>query len=151
MSELRELYQEIVLDHNSRPRNFKEIPDADRVVEGYNPLCGDRIKLYVKLNGDTIADIGFQGTGCAISRASASMMTQEVKGMTIGDAEEVFGAFHHMVTGNHDEKLDFGELGDLEVMAGVADFPSRVKCATLAWHSLHSALEGRDGLVTTER
>ena len=150
MSELRELYQEIVLDHNSRPRNFKEIEDADRVVEGYNPLCGDKIMLYVKFEDGAIVDIGFQGTGCAISRASASLMTQQVKGCTVAQAEELFDRFHDMVTGNVDGDLDFEDLGDLEVMAGVANFPSRVKCATLSWHSLRSALEGREAQVTTE-
>ncbi len=150
MSELRELYQEIVLDHNSRPRNFKEIEDADRVVEGYNPLCGDKIMLYVKFEGDTIADIGFQGTGCAISRASASLMTQQVKGRNVAQAEKLFDRFHEMVTGNVDGDLDFEDLGDLEVMAGVSNFPSRVKCATLSWHSLRSALKSQEARVTTE-
>ncbi len=150
MSELRELYQEIVLDHNSRPRNFKEIEDADRVVEGYNPLCGDKIMLYVKFEGDTIADIGFQGTGCAISRASASLMTQQVKGRNVAQAEKLFDRFHEMVTGNVDGDLDFEDLGDLEVMAGVSNFPSRVKCATLSWHSLRSALKSQEAHVTTE-
>ena len=150
MSELRELYQEIVLDHNSRPRNFKEIEDADRVVEGFNPLCGDKIMLYVKFEGDTIADIGFQGTGCAISRASASLMTQQVKGGTVAQAEKLFDRFHAMVTGNVDGDLDFEDLGDLEVMAGVSNFPSRVKCATLSWHSLRSALKSQEAQVTTE-
>ena len=150
MSELRELYQEIVLDHNSRPRNFKEIEDADRVVEGFNPLCGDKIMLYVKFEGDTIADIGFQGTGCAISRASASLMTQQVKGGTVAQAEKLFDRFHEMVTGTVDGNLDFEDLGDLEVMAGVSNFPSRVKCATLSWHSLRSALKSQEAQVTTE-
>ncbi|MCH8191062.1 MAG: SUF system NifU family Fe-S cluster assembly protein [Chloroflexi bacterium] len=150
MSELRELYQEIVLDHNSRPRNFKEIEDADRVVEGFNPLCGDKIMLYVKFEGDTIADIGFQGTGCAISRASASLMTQQVKGGTVAQAEKLFDRFHEMVTGTVDGDLDFEDLGDLEVMAGVSNFPSRVKCATLSWHSLRSALKSQEAQVTTE-
>ena len=150
MSELRELYQEIVLDHNSRPRNFKEIEDADRVVEGFNPLCGDKIMLYVKFEGDTIADIGFQGTGCAISRASASLMTQQVKGRNVAQAEKLFDRFHEMVTGNVDGDLDFEDLGDLEVMAGVSNFPSRVKCATLSWHSLRSALKSQEAQVTTE-
>ena len=150
MSELRELYQEIVLDHNSRPRNFKEIEDADRVVEGFNPLCGYKIVLYVKFEGDTIADIGFQGTGCAISRASASLMTQQVKGGTVAQAEKLFDRFHEMVTGTVEGDLDFEDLGDLEVMAGVSNFPSRVKCATLSWHSLRSALKSQEAQVTTE-
>lgn len=150
MSELRELYQEIVLDHNSRPRNFKEIEDADRVVEGFNPLCGDKIMLYVKFQGDTIVDIGFQGSGCAISRASASLMTQQVKGSTVAQAEQLFDRFHEMVTGNGGGDQDFEDLGDLEVMAGVSNFPSRVKCATLSWHSLRSALKSDESHATTE-
>ncbi|MBI3744795.1 MAG: SUF system NifU family Fe-S cluster assembly protein [Chloroflexi bacterium] len=150
VSELRELYQDIVLDHNSRPRNFKSLPDADRVVDGYNPLCGDKIKLFVKLDGNRIVDIGFQGSGCAISRASASLMTQEVKGKSKAAAEALFGKFHHMVTHGRNGHHDSDDLGELEVMAGVAEFPSRVKCATLAWHTLHAALEGKAQAVSTE-
>ncbi len=149
MSELRELYQELVLDHNSRPRNFREMENATTRMEGYNPLCGDRVTVYVKLGGGRIEDVSFQGSGCAISRASASMMTTTIKGKTIDEAERLFGAFHEMVTGEGDPEED-DELGDLEVLAGVAEFPSRVKCATLSWHSMLSALKGQKEPVSTE-
>ena len=149
MSELRELYQELVLDHNSRPRNFREMENATTRMEGYNPLCGDRVTVYVKLDGRCIEDVSFQGSGCAISRASASMMTTTIKGKTIDEAERLFGAFHEMVTGEGDPDDD-DDLGDLEVLAGVAEFPSRVKCATLSWHSMLAALEGQKEPVSTE-
>lgn len=149
MSELRELYQELVLDHNSRPRNFRELENATTRMEGYNPLCGDRVTVYVKLDGRCIEDVSFQGSGCAISRASASMMTTTIKGKTIDEAERLFGAFHEMVTGEGDPDDD-DDLGDLEVLAGVAEFPSRVKCATLSWHSMLAALEGQKEPVSTE-
>lgn len=149
MSELRELYQELVLDHNSRPRNFRELENATTRMEGYNPLCGDRVTVYVKLDGGCIEDVSFQGSGCAISRASASMMTTTIKGKTIDEAERLFGAFHEMVTGEGDPEED-DDLGDLEVLAGVAEFPSRVKCATLSWHSMLAALEGQKEPVSTE-
>ncbi|MSQ26012.1 MAG: SUF system NifU family Fe-S cluster assembly protein [Dehalococcoidia bacterium] len=150
MSELRELYQEMVLDHNSRPRNFKKLEGATHQSEGYNPLCGDRITLYLKMRGDLIEDLGFQGTGCAISRASASMMTQSIKGKTIEQAEEIFGAFHKMVTRDVGEPYDSDDLGDLEVLSGVAEFPARVKCASLSWHTLNAALEGKAQKISTE-
>ena len=149
MSELRELYQEVVLDHNSRPRNYREIEDATGRAEGFNPLCGDRIQLYVKVIDGTIEDVGFQGVGCAISRASASMMTEQIKGKTVEEAGELFETFRSMVTGQGGE-VDEDELGDLEVLAGVAEFPARIKCATLSWHSLRAALRDEDGKVTTE-
>ena len=150
MSELRELYQEMVLDHNSKPRNFKEIEDATHTIEGYNPLCGDHITLYIKMRDDTIEDIGFQGTGCAISRASASMMTEQMEGMSKKEALELFRSFHGMVTGRSNGHMEEEDLGDLEVLAGIAEFPSRIKCATLAWHSLRSALGGKSEQVSTE-
>ncbi|MCH7554132.1 MAG: SUF system NifU family Fe-S cluster assembly protein [Chloroflexi bacterium] len=150
MSELRELYQEMVLDHNSKPRNFKEIEDATHTIEGYNPLCGDHITLYIKMRDDTIEDIGFQGTGCAISRASASMMTEQIEGMSKEEALELFHSFHGMVTGKSNGHVEEEDLGDLEVLAGIAEFPSRIKCATLAWHSLRSALGGKSEQVSTE-
>lgn len=150
MSELRELYQEMVLDHNSKPRNFKEIEDATHTIEGYNPLCGDHITLYIKMRDDTIEDIGFQGTGCAISRASASMMTEQMEGMSKEEALELFRSFHGMVTGRSNGHMEEEDLGDLEVLAGIAEFPSRIKCATLAWHSLRSALGGKSEQVSTE-
>jgi len=150
MSELLELYQEMVLDHNSKPRNFKEIKDATHTIEGYNPLCGDHITLYIKVRDGTIEDIGFQGSGCAISRASASMMTEQMEGMTEEEALELFNSFHGMVTGRSNGHMEEGDLGDLEVLAGISEFPSRIKCATLAWHSLRSALGGKSEQVSTE-
>ena len=149
-SELRDLYQEFILDHGKNPRNCR-VPDcANREGEGYNPLCGDRITLKVEVD-DTgvIVDIGFQGQGCAISTAAASTMTEAVKGMTMDQARELFERFHRLVTGGDDEP-DFDSLGKLAAFGGVAEFPMRVKCATLAWHTLQAALEGDGGKVTTE-
>lgn len=150
MSDLRELYQEIVLDHNSRPRNYRALEDADRTVEGFNPLCGDQLTVYVKFENGVIEDVAFQGKGCAISRASSSLMTQAVKGKTTQEAKRIFGAFREMITKGEDADLDGVDLGDLEVLAGVADFPSRVKCASLGWHTLKSALDDEQEQVTTE-
>ncbi|MBN2701608.1 MAG: SUF system NifU family Fe-S cluster assembly protein [Methylothermaceae bacterium] len=149
LDELRDLYQEVVFDHNRNPRNFRVIEDADHKIEGYNPLCGDRLTLYIKLDGDTIADISFQGQGCAISTASASLMTEIVKGKTLAEAEKLFDAFHKIVTGQSDD-LKLEGLGKLAVLAGVRQYPSRIKCATLAWHSLESALKGEEKAVSTE-
>jgi nitrogen fixation NifU-like protein len=148
MSELDDLYQEVILDHNRKPRNFQKLADANRTAEGFNPLCGDQIQLYVKLEGDRIRDIGFQGSGCAISRASASLMTSALKGKSAGEAEELFQRFHRLVT--CDEEPDPASLGKLAVFSGVREFPARVKCASLAWHTLRAALEGKDEKVTTE-
>ena len=150
MSDLRELYQEIVLDHNSRPRNYRALEDADRTVEGFNPLCGDQLTVYVKFENGVIEDVAFQGKGCAISRASSSLMTQAVKGKTTQEAKRIFGAFREMITKGEDADLDGVDLGDLEVLAGVADFPSRVKCASRGWHTLKSALDDEQEQVTTE-
>ncbi len=150
MSDLRELYQEVILDHNRKPRNFREIADATAKAEGYNPLCGDDLKLYLKVDGDVITDATFQGSGCAISKASASMMTTSVAGKTKAEAERMFALFHDMVTGESNGQDVSGELGKLAVFSGVCEFPARVKCATLAWHTLHSALKGGKGRVTTE-
>ncbi|GAB6068086.1 SUF system NifU family Fe-S cluster assembly protein [Methylothermus subterraneus] len=147
LENLRELYQEVVFDHNRNPRNFRAIEDADRKIEGSNPLCGDRITLYLKFDGDRIADIGFQGQGCAISTASASLMTELVKGKTLAEAEKLFTAFHEIVTG-HGESL--AALGKLAVLAGVRQYPSRIKCATLPWHALEAAIQGRQEPVSTE-
>ena len=149
MSDLNELYQEILLEHNNKPRNFHKLEDANHQADGYNPLCGDRITLYLKVEDDVITDVAFQGVGCAISRASASMLTQSVKGQTIGKAEEIFGGFHAMIT-EPDDDVDYEALGDLEVLSGVAAFPTRIKCAILAWHTLHAALEDGEDAVTTE-
>ncbi len=149
LDDLRDLYQEVVFDHNRNPRNFRKMEDADRTVEGHNPLCGDRITLYLKLDDGRIADVSFQGQGCAISTASASLMTEIVKGKTIEEAEHLFEAFHQIVTGRDDD-LKLEELGKLAVLAGVRQYPSRIKCATLPWHSLEAALKGEERPVSTE-
>jgi nitrogen fixation NifU-like protein len=150
MDGLRELYQEVILDHGKRPRNRREIENAEHQAKGYNPLCGDRVTVFVVLKDGKIADVSFQGDGCAISTASASMMTESLKGKTIDEAEATFGRFHDLVTG----KLPPGEgtegLGKLTVFAGVQEFPIRVKCATLAWHTLRAAIEKRPEAVSTE-
>jgi nitrogen fixation NifU-like protein len=149
MTELQDLYQELILDHGRRPRNFRALNDATRSAEGYNPLCGDKVKIYVKMDGDVVRDISFEGTGCAISTASASIMTETLKGKTRGDAEELFQTFHDLVTGQK-AKVDAPELGKLEVFSGVSEFPIRVKCATLSWHTLRAALNGQGDVVSTE-
>lgn len=148
MADLRELYQEVILEHSKSPRNYRELPAASRKAEGYNPLCGDHFTLYLNLEGDAIRDITFQGSGCAISKASASMMTQSVKGKTAQEAEKLFETFHKLVTGHGNGNQ--AELGKLAVFSGVSEFPVRVKCATLAWHALRAALEGTDETVSTE-
>jgi nitrogen fixation NifU-like protein len=150
MQDLRELYQQLVLEHNRSPRNFRAMPDATRTAEGTNPLCGDQITLYVKLDGETIADVSFQGSGCAISQASASLMTTAVKGKTRGEANDLFRTFHALVTGGPDAPADPARLGRLAALAGVRHFPARVKCANLAWHTLHEALTGTGESVSTE-
>jgi len=145
--DLRELYQEVIFDHNRSPRNFHKMDDADRVAEGYNPLCGDQLTLYVRLEDRVIADASFVGHGCAISTASASLMTEAVKGKTVEEVESLFRDFHALLTGVPPEGRDFGKL---EVLAGVREFPVRVKCATLAWHTLHNALTGDGEPAKTE-
>ena len=137
MSDLADLYQEVILDHNRRPRNFHALAGASHTAEGYNPLCGDRLTLYLKVNGDTIEDVSFQGAGCAISKASASLMTDAVKGRTRAEAQALFERFHRMVTTPPDQPVE--ELGKLSSLAGVREFPVRVKCASLAWHTLKAA------------
>ena len=149
MSELRELYQELILDHNRSPKNKRAI-ETDHHAEGYNPLCGDRVTVYAQIEGDRIVDVSFQGEGCAISTASASLMTQALKGMTIAEAEKLFGAFREMVTGAPDDTSPTDALGKLAVFQGVCEFPMRVKCATLVWHTFNAALKGSDGTITTE-
>ena len=149
MSELSELYQETILEHNKNPRNFRAIEDADQEADGNNPLCGDALRVYVKLDGDTVSDVAFKGSGCAISKASASMMTQVVKGKSKDDAEMIFDEFHRMVTGGLDVETEENHLGKLKIFAGVLEFPARVKCASLSWHTLHAALKG-EGEVSTE-
>ena len=148
MSELRDLYQDVILEHSKAPRNFRALNSANHKAEGYNPLCGDRFTLYLEMDGNSIRDISFQGSGCAISKASASMMTQALKGKTKEEAEALFGKFHKVVTG-HDNG-EQAELGKLAVFSGVSEFPVRVKCATLAWHTLQAALEGKQDAVSTE-
>lgn len=150
MSDLRALYQEMILDHNRNPRNFRIIEDADHQVEGYNPLCGDRYTVYVKLGDGRINDVSFTGAGCAISKASASMMSSMVKGKTIEEAEELFEKFHDLVTGKNGKKENLEDLGKLAVFAGVSEYPARVKCASLAWHTLKNALDAKTESVTTE-
>ncbi|HEU4341030.1 MAG TPA: SUF system NifU family Fe-S cluster assembly protein [Candidatus Binatia bacterium] len=147
MSELDELYQQVILDHNKSPRNFRKMEDANRKAEGYNPLCGDQVTVYLKLEDGLIRDISFQGSGCAISKASASMMTSELKGKTEAAAKELFDEVHKMLTGRNDGP---GRVGKLEILSGVCKFPARVKCASLAWHTVNSALEGAREPVTTE-
>ncbi|MGR9053374.1 MAG: Fe-S cluster assembly sulfur transfer protein SufU [Gammaproteobacteria bacterium] len=147
--ELRDLYQEVIFDHNRNPRNFRVIENADRQVEGFNPLCGDRLTLYLKLSGDVIADAAFQGSGCAISTASVSLMTEIVKGKTEAEAEALFKTFHEMTTGK-DEAVNLEAVGKLAVLAGVREYPARVKCATLAWHTLDAALRNEAKSVSTE-
>jgi nitrogen fixation NifU-like protein len=148
MSELSELYQETILEHNKNPRNFREIEGADKTADGNNPLCGDALRVYVKLDGDTVEDVAFKGSGCAISKASASMMTQAVKGRTREEAEEIFNEFHEMVTGALDPEAEETHLGRLKIFSGVIEFPARVKCASLSWHTLQAALHGDENVST---
>jgi nitrogen fixation protein NifU and related proteins len=148
MADLRDLYQEVILEHSKAPRNYRELPSANHKAEGFNPLCGDHFTLYLDLDGDTIRDIGFQGSGCAISKASASMMTQSVKGKSKQEAEKLFSDFHKLVTGQANG--NHADVGKLAAFSGVSEFPVRVKCATLAWHTLHAALEGKQDAVSTE-
>ena len=151
MGELRELYQEVILDHSKRPKNFGELAGANRQAEGYNPLCGDREIVYVRLENDVLKEVGFRGSGCAISTASASMMTESLKGRTRTEAEALFDRFHDLITGkNSDAKPGAPDLGKLAVFSGVREFPVRIKCATLPWHTLKAALAGEDRTVSTE-
>ncbi len=148
MSDLRELYQDVILEHSKAPRNYRQLATANHKAEGYNPLCGDHFTLYLDVEGDSIHDISFQGSGCAISKASASMMTQSVKGKTREEAERLFEQFHKLVTGQANGNQ--ADLGKLAVFSGVSQFPVRVKCATLAWHTLQAAMEGKQEPVSTE-
>ncbi len=147
MSELRELYQEVILEHSKHPRNYRALDSANHKAEGFNPLCGDHFTVYADVKDGTIHDLSFQGTGCAISKASASMMTQSVKGKSAQEAEELFHRFHDLVTGQGGSA---DAVGKLAVFAGVSEFPLRVKCATLAWHALRAALRGEEQAVSTE-
>jgi len=153
MSDLRDLYQQVILDHQKKPRNFRVLDTADRNAEGFNPLCGDKIHLFIKMENGVIKEVGFQGSGCAISTASASMMTESVKGKTPAEAEALFKKFQDLVTTDSPKTGQSAELGKLEVFAGVREFPVRVKCATLPWHTLRAALSpglGPGKTVTTE-
>ena len=147
MSELTDLYQEVILDHNKRPRNFRRIDPASHHADGFNPLCGDKLSLTMTIEGESIADVAFQGSGCAISKASASLMTDAVKGKSVEEARSLFERFHRMVTTPPDAPVE--DMGKLSVLAGVREFPVRVKCASLAWHTLKAALE-RQETTTTE-
>lgn len=147
---LRELYQEVILDHNKRPRNFGKMDSADRTAEGHNPLCGDNVTVYLAMNDGVIQDIRFEGSGCAISKASASMMTDAVKGKSQADAEKLFNEFHELVT-SQEASEDLESMGKLAVFAGVRDYPARVKCASLAWHTLNAALANSGDPVSTEQ
>ena len=148
MSELSELYQQVILDHNKKPRNFRKLETANHSAEGFNPLCGDQLTVYLNLEDDTVKEVGFEGSGCAISKAAASMMTQAVKGKSKEQAENLFQEFHSMVTGELDEEIEENSLGNLKIFAGVREFPVRVKCATLPWHTLHAALNKEDQVST---
>jgi nitrogen fixation NifU-like protein len=148
MNDLRELYQEVIFDHYRQPRNRHALDCANRKAEGYNPLCGDQVTVYLKVEDDIIRDVSFEGVGCAISTASASLMTEALKGRKLAEVERLFDDFHHMVTDG--ESQPHPELGKLEVLAGVREFPARVKCATLAWHTLHAALKDQRTRISTE-
>ena len=149
-AELKELYQQVILDHNKSPRNFKKLEHANHSAEGYNPLCGDKVNIYLQIEDHTIKDISFQGSGCAISKASASLMSSALKGKTAEEAEKIFEKFHDLITGKLDENDSIEELGKLAVFAGVKEFPVRVKCASLAWHTMISALKEKSTVVSTE-
>ncbi|MBZ0199828.1 MAG: SUF system NifU family Fe-S cluster assembly protein [Ignavibacteriaceae bacterium] len=148
--ELRELYQQVILDHNKSPRNFKKLDHHNHFAEGYNPLCGDKIDVYVQIEDGIVKDISFQGTGCAISKASASLMSSLVKGKPVAEAEILFEKFHDLITGKTADENALEELGKLAVFAGVKDFPTRVKCASLAWHTMQSAIKNETSTVTIE-
>jgi nitrogen fixation NifU-like protein len=147
MSELSDLYQEVILDHNKRPRNFRTLDNANRAAEGYNPLCGDRLSLSLRIDDGIVTDAAFQGSGCAISKASASLMTDSIKGQPVADVRDLFRRFHTMVTTPPEQAVE--DLGKLSVLAGVREFPVRVKCASLAWHTLKAALD-KEPLISTE-
>ncbi len=153
MSDIRELYQSVILDHNKRPRNFRKVAGANRRAEGYNPLCGDKVTVQLRVEDGVVRDVGFEGSGCAISTASASMMTESVKGRSLAEAEQLFKRFHSLLVGDSQAQPSAdaqAALGKLTVFAGVREYPARVKCATLVWHALHSALEERADPVSTE-
>jgi nitrogen fixation NifU-like protein len=150
MSDLKSLYQEVILDHNKNPRNFKKLEDADCSVDGYNPLCGDHYTIFLKMDGEVISEIAFQGSGCAISKASASVMSTILKGKTRSEAEVLFEKFHHLVRGEMKGETGIDELGKLAAFSGVSEFPARVKCAILPWHTMKNAIEKNKETVSTE-
>lgn len=150
MSDLSDLYQEVILDHNRRPRNWGAIDGADRQARGHNPLCGDRLTVFLKLDGSRIEDVRFEGAGCAISKASASLMTEAVKGKSLDEATAMFDRFHAMITAPLDEPANDEALGKLLVLEGVRAFPVRIKCASLSWHTLKAAMAASDGVAVTE-
>jgi nitrogen fixation NifU-like protein len=150
MDELRELYQETILDHHKKPRNFHKMDGATHRAEGYNPLCGDKVTIYLLLEDGTVEDISFEGSGCAICRASTSVMTEVLKGKTVSEAEAVFGKFHNLVTSDPGDAVDDTGLGKLVIFAGVREYPIRIKCATLPWHTFQAALEDKSETTTTE-
>jgi len=150
MSDLRELYQDIIMDHNKNPQNFHKLEDATKVVDGKNPLCGDHYTIYLKIEDGIIKDIGYDGSGCAISKASGSVMTTILKGKPVAEAEELFKKFHEVVTGEKDIDEAIFDLGKLGAFAGVAEFPSRVKCASLAWHAMHQGISSDENKISTE-
>jgi nitrogen fixation NifU-like protein len=148
--DLRELYQDVILDHNRNPQNFGKPDASNRQADGHNPLCGDKITVYLTVEGDRVVDLHFDGVGCAISTASASLMTESLKGRSLGDIAELFDVFHELVMGNTDVMFDGPDLGKLVAFQGVSEFPMRVKCATLCWHTLNAAIESKQDTVTTE-
>jgi nitrogen fixation NifU-like protein len=150
MADLRDLYQEVILDHHKKPRNFHKLENANRQADGYNPLCGDKLSVYMQVENGVIRDIGFVGAGCAISTASASMMTESLKGKTESEARAVFDRFHELVTNHSGSRPDPATMGKLAAFSGVREYPVRVKCATLAWHTMRAALEGNKETVATE-
>ena len=150
MPDLRELYQEVILDHHKRPRNFRRPEDANKHADGFNPLCGDKVTVFLRVEEGVVRDIAFQGSGCAISTASASMMTESLKGKSEAEVAQIFERFHNLVTGNAPEDSEGSSMGKLAVFAGVREYPVRVKCATLAWHTMRAALEGKPDTVATE-
>lgn len=149
LDDVRDLYQEMILDHNRSPRNFRKIEPCFGKKEGFNPLCGDRLTVYIDRDGEVVRDIAFQGSGCAISKASASIMTTLLKGKTVNEAQDLFKKFHTLVT-EMDGEIDIASLGKMAVFAGIREYPTRIKCASLAWHTMKAALEGAEGDVTTE-
>ena len=150
MSDLRELYQELILDHTKKPRNFRKLETANSKADGHNPLCGDKLTVYLEMENDVVKDVSFQGSGCAISTASASMMTESLKGKTKAEVEILFARFHELLTGKEDYVPEADKLGKLIVFSGVKEFPIRVKCATLAWHTLRAAMDNQEQPVSTE-